>query len=314
MKNYPLLSRLRATKSRRNNVESLNVFDNLRVHIIEVFAGKSIVFIGLMVALFVVGCDQKTTAQNASCGDGVMESTEECDGTDLGDASCQSLGYPEGGILACNDDCTLNTAGCIAASCGNGVLDPGESCDGTDLGEVTCISLGFHEGGDPVCNSDCTLDSSTCLGGYCGDLIINGAETCDGPDMSAVTCLATCEDYGFYAGELSCNDECNLDPSTCEQFCGDQIINGPEVCDGTNLAGQTCESLGYHQGGEAGCAPDCHALDLSGCLGGFCGDTVVNGGEECEENDLGGHSCVELGYLSGELTCAGDCTLDLSGC
>ncbi len=45
------------------------------------------------------------------CGDGVREGSETCDGTDLGRAACENLGYTAG-ELACRTDCTLDTAGC----------------------------------------------------------------------------------------------------------------------------------------------------------------------------------------------------------
>jgi len=48
------------------------------------------------------------------CGNNIKESGEQCDGSDLGGASCQSLGY-SGGTLSCRPDCTFDTSGCIVA-------------------------------------------------------------------------------------------------------------------------------------------------------------------------------------------------------
>ena len=47
--------------------------------------------------------------------------------------------------------------------------------------------------------------------------------------------------------------------------CGNGIIEPPEDCDGTNLGGQTCVSLGF-TGGTLACATDC-TFDTSGCTG-----------------------------------------------
>jgi len=44
--------------------------------------------------------------------------------------------------------------------------------------------------------------------------------------------------------------------SVGEAVCGDGIISGNEQCDGANLAGQTCQSLGYY-GGTLSCKADC---------------------------------------------------------
>ncbi|HEY8427051.1 MAG TPA: hypothetical protein VIL20_01700, partial [Sandaracinaceae bacterium] len=43
-----------------------------------------------------------------TCGDGVREGTEACDGADLGTATCASEGF-DGGTLACTGTCELDT-------------------------------------------------------------------------------------------------------------------------------------------------------------------------------------------------------------
>jgi hypothetical protein len=54
------------------------------------------------------------------CGNNKKETGEQCDGNDLGGATCQSLGY-SGGTLSCRPDCTFNTSGCYTAPPGGGV-------------------------------------------------------------------------------------------------------------------------------------------------------------------------------------------------
>ena len=49
----------------------------------------------------------------ATCGNGLIDPGEECDGTDLGGNDCRSVGYPGGGTLACVDDCTFLTVDCF---------------------------------------------------------------------------------------------------------------------------------------------------------------------------------------------------------
>jgi hypothetical protein len=49
----------------------------------------------------------------APCGDGIKRAgVEQCDGPDLGGATCQSIGGFSGGTLACSSTCTFNTSGC----------------------------------------------------------------------------------------------------------------------------------------------------------------------------------------------------------
>ncbi len=45
-----------------------------------------------------------------------------------------------------------------------------------------------------------------------------------------------------------------------------------------------------------------------------CGDSVIEGDEQCEGIDLNGQTCQSIGYQSGDLACLGNCTFDTSGC
>jgi hypothetical protein len=49
----------------------------------------------------------------AVCGNGRIESGEECDRTTLGASTCASLGF-NGGLLRCARDCQYDTSGCVA--------------------------------------------------------------------------------------------------------------------------------------------------------------------------------------------------------
>ena len=82
-------------------------------------------------------------------------------------------------------------------------------------------------------------------------------------------------------------------------YCGDGKVRGGEECDGGDLAGQTCESLGLGSGTLA-CAGDC-TFDTSGCGGGpaQCGDGVAEGYEECD----GADDAACPGACSGHCAC-----------
>ena len=49
------------------------------------------------------------------CGDRVIQGSEFCDGFNLGDQTCASLGYVDG-VLGCQSDCTFDESQCIEAS------------------------------------------------------------------------------------------------------------------------------------------------------------------------------------------------------
>jgi cell division septation protein DedD len=45
-----------------------------------------------------------------------------------------------------------------------------------------------------------------------------------------------------------------------------------------------------------------------------CGNDVIEGGEDCEGENLNSQTCVSQGYASGTLTCDIACTFDISNC
>jgi hypothetical protein len=150
---------------------------------------------------------------------------------------------------------------------------------------------------------------------YCGDHAVNRpGEACDG----AVPAGQTCTSVGMGAGTLACSPQCTLDTSGCSAppVCGDNLRNQlSEVCDGSDLASQTCQSLGFATG-QLACAGDCLSFNVSGCAEAKrCGDGVVNqSSETCDLSDLHGATCQSLGLGGGLLSCTSDCNLDTTLC
>lgn len=72
---------------------------------------------------------------STTCGDGVIDPGEDCDGTALGEATCESLGYP-GGTLACSNTCSYFIGDCTNAdSCTDGLDNDSDGildCDEPD--------------------------------------------------------------------------------------------------------------------------------------------------------------------------------------
>jgi outer membrane protein assembly factor BamB len=124
--------------------------------------------------------------------------------------------------------------------------------------------------------SACALSQLACLQvqgpgeGYvprfddCGDGVIDEGEVCDGDALGG----ASCELLGFGAGALGCADDCNdYDRTACAApaSCGDDVRQAPEICDGVDLAGLSCESLGYASG-SLSCLGNCGEIELTGCV------------------------------------------------
>ncbi len=157
-------------------------------------------------------CRFDTALCQSSCGNGLLEPDEQCEAGDVGQATCQDVGFAEIGALSCHaSSCTFDLSGCTA-TCNNQLREPGEECDGQDLGQTTCEDLGFTEGGDVGCRGDCTFELNNCYGG-CGNNWLEGhlGEECDGTDLGGMGCWQ----YGL-CGELSCTDDCRPDLTSCE--------------------------------------------------------------------------------------------------
>jgi len=232
------------------------------------------------------------------CGNGVMNPSEACDGTNLDGQTCQGLGFA-GGVLICADDCTHNTGGCDGApDCGNGVIDPDEECDGSNLGGQSCQTLGLGTGA-LSCTPGCTLNTTGCdAPPNCGDGVLDPDEECDdGNPQDDDACLSNCRLASCGDGIVrntdpaeACDDGdndvctagCNTDCSGPGNTCGDGVVQCGEACEAGDLQGQDCTSFGFAD--PAGLVCTGCALDASGCSD-TCGDGVLDSGEACDDGN-----------------------------
>lgn len=136
-----------------------------------------------------------------SCGNGVVDGAESCDGADLGSATCLDFGYGSG-TLGCTVGCGYDLSGCVAyppsGSCGNGAVEAPESCDGANLGGASCVTLGYA-GGTLGCNAFCGYDVSGCA---CAAATYpaTGQTTCWDSAGNAIPCAGTGQDGDVLAG------------------------------------------------------------------------------------------------------------------
>jgi hypothetical protein len=167
-------------------------------------------------------------------------------------------------------------ASCVLAGCLH--LDPVTCPDGRvcphnsqcDVANNRCISneqvaaCAGHGEGD-MCRADGApgyCRSGVCEVSYCGNGVKEGLEECDGADLDG----KTCDDVpGSYGGTgLQCSQFCTFDATPCSGGrCGDGMVNGPELCDGTVPAHVSCLDYGFDVG-TVGCTAAC-TPDLSGC-------------------------------------------------
>ena len=132
---------------------------------------------------------------------------------------------------ACGDDDVggnENENGNGGGVCGDGVVDPEEQCD------------------QGAANSDVAADAcrTDCREAYCGDAVVDTAETCDDGNAS---------------GDDGCSSSCEVEEGwdcsagSCAPVCGDDLAVGGETCDGSDLGGETCVSIGQASG-ELACS------------------------------------------------------------
>jgi len=287
-----------------------------------------------------------------TCGNAIIDAGEDCDGANLGGATCISRGY-DYGALACNVACGFDESGCGNWVCGNNILEPanGEQCDGSDLGASTCVTFGF-DGGTIGCTGGCLYDTGGCQ--LCGNGTREGTEECDdGNGASGDGCTPgcirefcgdgtvqtgigeVCDDGNTNNGD-GCSNICQVEVGG--SFCGDGTIDAGETCDDGNqvngdgcsnicqieAAGQECGN-GTTEGSEE--CDDGNLISGDGCslvclweAGGEeeveeeCGNGILEAGEQCD-GGIGDNRCSDFfGYTGGILRCNDDCELDIDGC
>lgn len=180
----------------------------------------------------------RTTCRPAGCGDGVVDSREECD-----DAN-----------RASGDGCDQN---CLAEFCGNGRREAGEGCDDGNLEDgdgcdSNCTTTGC--GNDVLTEGEECEDGNTangdgcdqgCLIEECGNRRLEGDEECDdGNSIDGDGCDSNCTLSRCGNGILGVDEECDdgnvLNGDGCDRAClveecGNGRLEGDEACDDGNL-------------------------------------------------------------------------------
>lgn len=217
------------------------------------------------------------------CGNGVKEFGEQCDGADLGGASCSDQGCT-GGVPSCTVGCTLDYSTCSGCPvCDNdGVCEVDEDCNGCPN---DCVSGSGFDCGNGLCEAgngeDCLSCPEDCNGKQNGNP--SNRFCCgDGDGQNP----APCTDSRCSTGGFSCTDV-PVTPSCC----GDGTCEGIEdsiICEVDCGAPPVC-SDGFCDPGEdsCNCALDCGAPPPSEslCTDGF--DEDCDGLTDCQDADCG---------------------------
>ena len=242
---------------------------------------------------------------NNSCGNDFIDPGEECDGANIGDQTCESLGLADG-VLSCSSDCTFATNKCGCAdinlgtwtdedasllsieACNGSSRYDGQACTGaTGAGCETVVSVIL-----PALTSlriKASTDSvSLWASTSCEHVLLAQCLDRNAADDTNVAVIsnATNAEATYYAvvdesiaGE-SRSVELSITANALEDpFCGNNLVDGTDVCDGEDLGGQTCITLGY-DGGQLACSESCSGFITKNCR--KCGNGVLEPGESCD--------------------------------
>lgn len=283
----------------------------------------------------VVGCD---------CGDGVVQSNEQCDPAAPGNVyncdatTCRIIPTCGNGLVepgeACDDMDTDNGDGCDATcqleyACGDGIVDPAfESCDDGNLvagdgcgstcqdegcGDgVTQVALGEQCDNGPTPGNGCDVDCQ--LVPVCGNALVESGEECDdgagnGNDEACLEdCrIAWCGDSYVHEGTEECDIGDPMQAQTCTLMCE---IN--ECGDGVIFGMESCDP------GEANTSSACRdaMAGMLACQLAYCGDgsvdAVSDGDGDPYSNDVSAEACDDGNVASGD-GCRADCSLPTCG-
>jgi hypothetical protein len=171
---------------------------------------------------------------SASCGNGIIESSEACDG------NCPST---------CDDQnvCTTDTATGSSASCDR-------RCQNAPI--TAC------KAGDGCCPPGCTNANDSDCSATCGDQVVNNGERCDG------NCPTTCTDPNACTADVlsgsaaQCNVQCAHNPiaacrngdgccpsgcfantdNDCQARCGNAVVEPGEECEPASSNDANCSA------------------------------------------------------------------------
>lgn len=179
-----------------------------------------------------------------------------------------------------------------------------------------------------ACTFDSTgLDSTTAVAGPGSNPGSSGAATTGSGEVDTTQADASTEATSAGTSDSGSGTASASEATSQGPLCGNGVIDPGEACDGAELGGASCMSLGHAEGALL-CGAMCQ-YDEQQCSSPGCGDGTPDPGEacdcgegECTAPQLNNTSCSSLpapmggNFSGGELSCAspGPCTFDTSKC
>jgi hypothetical protein len=177
-----------------------------------------------------------------------------------------------------------------ASACGGSILEQDVVIEASEQ----AVAGGPAYGSEPAAATPSSSSKGRCPRNFTALLTHKGTRLC--------RCLAPYVLIG--------SRQCELPAAPA--ICGNNKAEGGESCDGLDLKGETCKSLGFDTG-TLSCSGSC-THDTSACAKTPpCGNGVVDPGEECDPAAATQQTCKSLGFQGGILGCD-SCKLDTALC
>lgn len=173
--------------------------------------------------------------------------------------SALSLLFGTALLLACGDDGSSSTGLSVGGVTETSTATASTSTASTSTGGTPTTGVDTTGSGSDSASTTAlpTTDPGTTAPGTSTSTTDPSTGTTD-PSTGTTGSTGTTE-------PVSSSSTGTTDDSTTGPVCGDGVIDAGEVCDGADLDGATCMSLGFLQG-QLACDATCQ-LDTSGCMG-----------------------------------------------
>ncbi|HEY6175053.1 MAG TPA: DUF4215 domain-containing protein, partial [Kofleriaceae bacterium] len=240
------------------------------------------------------GPDASPPDAASRCGDGDLETGEQCDdGNAMPGDGCSASCQIEPGWV-----CISPGSPCLHLMyCGDGVVTAPEMCDdGNAMPGDGCSGACQIEP-----NYACPTPGQPCVSTIvCGDGIVEGLEACDdGTTTGTHGCSADCM---MVTAGWTCPPAGGACTMTTTAMCGDAHLDPGEQCDDGNTAdGDGCSSACLVDPGYT-----CPVPGMRCTLIEFCGDGTINLdlGEQCDDgNATSGDGCSSLCMQEPDFVC-----------
>ena len=231
-----------------------------------------------------------------TCGDHVIQGSEQCDGGACCDNTCHfassgSVCRAANGSCDTAEVCSGASAACptdsfkpVGTSCSDGSFCNGnEQCNGTG----SCLSGNFVDcsanniAGINSCDNDpdnnpFTKDTRDSFNSVCSE----ATQSCTVGDSTIFHQIPTVGTCGVECNSdsncLSSEKVCNIGTHQCVNSCGNNIKESWEQCDGSAPEHYSCNG-------------QCKLEYIP-----YCGDGVINGNEQCDGSNLGSYSSTDF--------------------